>query len=224
MRLDEAGPRRSALVPGLVLLAVLAPFFLFGGAAESWISARLGDPATVAWLAAAALALDIYLPVPSSLVSLAAGHHLGFWGGFLAIFAGMSLGSLLAYGSGQQIRLRPRGDPSNGPEMAGIGPPATRNALLLMSICRPIPVLSETSAILLGYWRIPFAAFAICSLFANGVVAATFAACGALAANAGSALIIVPMAMVLALPFLLLRVNADDGRWAGLGRVIRWRS
>ena len=66
----------------IVLIAlVLVPFFLFEDQFNAF-AARMTTESTAAWLAGASifalLALDVVLPVPSSIVSTAAGVLLGF--------------------------------------------------------------------------------------------------------------------------------------------------
>ena len=51
------------------------------------------------------LALDVFLPVPSSVVSTAAGDPLGFWIRAIVSTEGMTLGCVLAYWSGKNFGL-----------------------------------------------------------------------------------------------------------------------
>jgi hypothetical protein len=95
------GPRTWLTIGAGLLLFVLVPFALVG----SWFEALATDAVRSSaphWLLAAAivvlLALDIVLPVPSSVVSTAAGAALGFWPGLAASALGMTAG-----------RHRPRG-------------------------------------------------------------------------------------------------------------------
>ncbi len=65
---------RWTLLFATTVAAILIPFFLFGESIEAWAHATL-NTASGRWLVAAAvgglLAFDIFLPVPSSLVSTA---------------------------------------------------------------------------------------------------------------------------------------------------------
>ena len=83
-----------------VVALTLIPFFLF----ESYFTAlgervARGEVQTTAAVAiiSALLALDVLLPVPSSIVSAAAGVMLGFWMGTLVVWAGMTVSCFLAY-------------------------------------------------------------------------------------------------------------------------------
>ena len=90
--------RWALLLIGLLAL-ILLPFALFEAPLERWARGVVG-PGSGAWLGpgiAGLLALDVLLPVPSSLVSTASGAVLGFWGGLLASTAGMTAGCLVGY-------------------------------------------------------------------------------------------------------------------------------
>jgi len=97
-----------ALFVGLVIVS----FLLLEAPLQQWLDG-LGPTATdplrslgLAALLVALLALDVVLPVPSSMVSLLAVAALGAVGGYLAIFTGLCLGSLLGYWLGAgYIRL-----------------------------------------------------------------------------------------------------------------------
>ena len=92
--------RRAAVWAALVA-AVLVPFFLFEETINAWISARVDDCAgntgAVAVLLFAVLAFDIFLPVPSCLVSSMCGMFLGAWLGFGVSFAAMTASSLAGF-------------------------------------------------------------------------------------------------------------------------------
>ena len=69
---------------GGIALAVIIPFCLWGEAIDAWfVSMATADTTTRAVLATtlfSALALDIFLPVPSSLASTLCGAFFGWWG------------------------------------------------------------------------------------------------------------------------------------------------
>src|SRR3954468_7544566 len=87
-RAAESKPRRSprsplmrwAIIVILVLLVPIVPFLIFGPAFEAEVRHdlnRIDSPWILATLVAAVLATDVFLPVPSSLVSTLAGAKLG---------------------------------------------------------------------------------------------------------------------------------------------------
>src|SRR5579863_10266419 len=91
---------RPMLLVALVLLVPILPFLGFGGALEAEIQRRLDPPpppTVIAALTVGLLATDIVLPIPSSLVSTAAGAELGAIGGTLASWLGMTAGAVFGF-------------------------------------------------------------------------------------------------------------------------------
>src|SRR5260370_10952152 len=94
---------RWVVLIGLLFALIIIPFLIFEkqfwelgtwlaeGHASGWASA-----ATIAAL----LALDVFLPVPSSIVSTGAGVPLGFWRGTAVVWIGMTSGCTIGYASG----------------------------------------------------------------------------------------------------------------------------
>jgi membrane protein DedA with SNARE-associated domain len=190
----------------LVVAFVLVPFFLF----EDWFNAVALQVAggttsrrTAAALAGGLLTFDVFLPVPSSLVSAAAGVVLGFWPATALIWASMTLACLLGYGFGRSAATAAR----RFVGQAGITR-ATRLAAeygnYAIAICRPIPVLAEASIILAGLVRAPIGRFLPVVLWSNLGIALVYAAIGAYAMRVQSFLlaflgaILVPGLAVLA--------------------------
>ena len=91
---------RWLLIGTLLLAAILVPFVLFEGAFER-LGARMMSGDLAGWPAAALisgfLALDVVLPVPSSMVSTAAGAVMGLGRGAAVVWVGMMAGSVLGY-------------------------------------------------------------------------------------------------------------------------------
>src|SRR5215211_3723481 len=94
---------RWAILWVLLIGMVLLPFLLFEHQFNAFAE-YITRSETSRWLVAGAifslLALDVFLPVPSSIVSTAAGVLLGFTAGSAVVWAGMMGGSLLGYAVG----------------------------------------------------------------------------------------------------------------------------
>ena len=107
--MPTAAALRRAIFPLLILAVILGPFFLVGDRIETWSRAAIADAdaAALALLTVALLAGDLLLPVPSSLVSLAAGGALGLWLATATIWTGMTLGCLIGWAMGRGL-LAPR--------------------------------------------------------------------------------------------------------------------
>ena len=190
---------------GLLLAAILVPFFLFGegleAAAHRFLEARPPDW-EVALVLGGVLAGDLVLPVPSSLVNTAAGALLGFWRGTAACWLGMMVASGLGYQLGAragEAALRRMVGPS---EVARLAFFAEREGPWFLLAFRAVPVLAEASVVFAGASRMSRRSFLTASALANLGVSATYAAVGASAARAGSFLLF--FAGMVLLPALAL--------------------
>lgn len=176
---------RELLKPLLLLAAVLAipilPFAVFGAEMESWIETQLHStlpPTTVALAVVGLLSTDVFLPIPSSVVSTVAGNALGIWGGTAAAWAGMTAGAVIGYalaklfGRPLAIRL------SGAEEQERIDRLSRRFGPLVLVLARPVPVLAEASVLFLGTTRLGWTAFLLPVALSNLGIAAVYAALG----------------------------------------------
>lgn len=161
----------------LTVAVILIPFFLFGEAIETWARAMLAS-GNARWVIAAVagglLAGDIFLPVPSSLVSTAAGALLGFWGGLFTSWVGMCVACGLGYALGERI------SPPDADRMRKAWSRYGDWALILF---RSVPVLAEASVFFAGLSRMPVSRFAILTTLANLAISAVYTATGAYSAD-----------------------------------------
>jgi uncharacterized membrane protein YdjX (TVP38/TMEM64 family) len=172
---------RWALVWAVLIALVLVPFFLFEAEFNAF-AARMTERGTAAWLASASifalLALDVVLPVPSSIVSTAAGVLFGFWRGAAVIWLGMMCACLLGYALGSRASGAARrfvGDEG----LARADRLARRYGDWTLVVCRPVPVLAEASVIFAGLIRAPFGKFLALTAWSNLGIAIAYAAFGA---------------------------------------------
>ena len=171
---------RWALVWVVLISLVLVPFFLFEAEFNAFAE-RITRTDSGLWLAAVSifslLALDIILPVPSSIVSTAAGVLLGFWRGAVVVWGGMMVGCLLGYALGRRV---------SGAAARFVGEDGLRRAESLVDrygdwtivMCRPVPVLAEASVVFAGLVRAPFGRFAALTALSNLGIALGYAAFG----------------------------------------------
>jgi uncharacterized membrane protein YdjX (TVP38/TMEM64 family) len=184
----------------ILIAVVLVPFLVFEKQFEQ-LSTWLAQGNASGWATAAAigalLALDVFLPVPSSIVSTGAGVLLGFWMGAAVIWIGMTAGCVIGYVFGAYAATPARrlvgedGLSRAGKVMDRYGPWA-------LVICRPIPVLAEASLVFAGLVRSPVGIFLWLTALADLGIALAYAAVGAFSMKAGSFLL--TFAGAIALP------------------------
>jgi uncharacterized membrane protein YdjX (TVP38/TMEM64 family) len=182
-------PFRSIALVTAVMLAVIVPFLLFGGAVDAWAEGvidRAGENRFLpGLLLALLLASDILVPVPSSLVSAACGMTLGFWGGTGASFAGMSVTALAGYLIGRYASPY-AGRLIGERETALLRAFHRRHGVWLLLALRPVPVLAEASVVFSGVSRLPFRQVAAVTALGNLAVSAVYAAIGVWGSLSGS--------------------------------------
>jgi uncharacterized membrane protein YdjX (TVP38/TMEM64 family) len=187
---------------GLVLL----PFLLFEQQFNAFAE-RVTESGTSQWVVAAAvlglLAFDVFLPVPSSIVSTAAGVFLGFGAGALVVWTGMMAGSLIGYavgarGAGAARRLV--GDEG----LLRADRLMRRYGDLTIVLCRPVPVLAEASVVFAGLAHAPLDRFVKLTALSNLGIAAGYALFGAYSLRMDSFLLAFLGALLLPGIFILI--------------------
>jgi uncharacterized membrane protein YdjX (TVP38/TMEM64 family) len=174
------------ILVGALLALVLVPFLLFEGTSNAIAASLLETTRSRPVLAltiAALLAVDVLLPVPSSIVSTGAGTLLGFAWGTAASAVGMTAGCLVGYWVGRRLgragAIKVVGESELTRAESAVS--SMRDVALL--VCRPVPVLAEASVVAAGTLRIPFARFAVVVATANVAVSAWYASIGTTAVD-----------------------------------------
>jgi uncharacterized membrane protein YdjX (TVP38/TMEM64 family) len=172
---------RPILLVALVLAIPVLPFVGFGHRMEDWITSQLDrtvSPAVVSAMVVGLLATDVFLPVPSSVISTVAGEVLGFWAGTGASWLGMTAGAVFAFGLAR-VFGRPLASWLSGREdLARIDAASSRAGPLVLVLARPVPVLAEASVLFLGATRLPWTWFLVPVALSNLGIAAAYAALG----------------------------------------------
>ncbi|HCT08720.1 MAG TPA: 3-dehydroquinate synthase [Pseudomonas sp.] len=186
---------------------VIASFLLFEQQIQDFLAhLNLYQPSTpaqtlnLALLLVALLALDVVLPVPSSVVALLAVALFGSLGGYLVIFIGLCLGAGLGYalGAGYFRLLSSRlGLHQRQPGQLGY-----RLGTLSLICLRGVPVLAETSVVAAGMQRYPLRAFLLITTLANAGLALAYTAIGTFLIEQNALLVTVLASMVLPLLFV----------------------
>ncbi len=205
--------KRRWLLLGLIILAfILVPFLLFADAIEMWTQDFLESAgersALVAAVLGTLLAIDILLPVPSSVVSTAAGLFLGFTGGMMTSLVGMtfscSAGFWLGARFGRPIASRLVGTG----ELQRLEEISRRVGDWLIVVARPVPVLAEASILFAGMSRMPTHRFMLLTTLSNLGISAVYAGIGALSATLNSFLLAVAASILV--PLLAMMIMRRD--------------
>jgi 3-dehydroquinate synthase len=199
--LSLSRPVRFGLLGLALAAAILVPFALWGEAIEAWTVQQAEADAgavVVALLGSGLLAVDILLPVPSSVVGVFLGASLGPVNGALIGAVGLTLGCLFGYGIGRFI----------GPSLTGCLVTAEElgkgqrwlegHGILALALLRPVPVLAEASVIAAGLLRISPPSVFLVTAMSNLGVSLAYASLGA--AVPGPAGFGLAIAAALALP------------------------
>jgi len=152
---------------GVAALCVpILPFLILGELpGQEWLSGAR-HPLQIGLIGAGLLAVDVVLPVPSTLVGSALGARLGLLPGLLWCWTGLLAGNLAGYALGALAARR-----------ASVELPEVATGLVLL-VTRPVPILAEAVAIAAGAGRVSLRVFLCAALLGNGVLALALAASG----------------------------------------------
>jgi uncharacterized membrane protein YdjX (TVP38/TMEM64 family) len=169
-RAQSPWPRvwRVSKVLVLAALVPLVPFAIVGELpGDRFLLARGQNALVFGAVGAGLLALDVLLPIPSSIVAALLGARLGLGWGFACGWLGLCAGHALGYFAGALVPARAR------EELPAL------STFPLVLLTRPVPVLAEAVAIGAGALRVPFARFALPMVLGNALYAGVMAANGA---------------------------------------------
>lgn len=117
------------------------------------------DSAAIFSAVVALLALDIFLPVPSSVISTSAGATLGVTMGTLASWLGMTVGCSAGYLVGKLARHTLLPKLMTPAETSRAEILATRFGFYFVLLARPVPILAELCVFYAGSTRLNFWTF-----------------------------------------------------------------
>ncbi|MBI1354303.1 MAG: DedA family protein [Acidobacteria bacterium] len=200
---------RWTLLTLLALALILVPFVIWEEPITAWVEALLADDSSRGGLGlalAGLLAVDVLLPIPSSLVSTAAGYLLGVAGGTLATGVGMTVGAVVGYGLGAKPARRFTRRFVGEAELLRAQSAFQRWGGWALVACRAVPVLAEASVVFAGVAGMDFRRFLLLTTLANFAIGFVYAGVGALALEANSFLLAFAAAVVVpGLAMLLFR-------------------
>ena len=175
---------RTLPLMACVLLVPIVPFLFFGAQLEDWLRGFEEDPPAQGWtvlLVIGLLATDIFLPVPSSVISTMSGWQLGWFWATLASWVGMNLGAIFGFGLARkwgQPFARWFSKETNMAAMQGI---SERYGPSVLVVTRAMPVFAEASVLIAGIHRMSWRRFLPAIIPTNLGISLAYAAFGDLA-------------------------------------------
>jgi uncharacterized membrane protein YdjX (TVP38/TMEM64 family) len=198
---------RPLLILTLALAVPIVPFVVFGDTLDARIGEWLDPPPSSRVVAVATigvLAVDILLPVPSSLVSTLAGSQLGIVGGTATSWLGMTLGAAAGFALarcwGRPLAARL----STGDDLERMDRLANRFGPWVLIVTRALPVLAEAAVLLLGASRLAWSQFLPAVMLSNLGIAAIYSVMGSWARSSEQ----LPLAMAASIAIPLLAASA----------------
>ena len=181
---------RRLLIILILLGFLLLPFLIFGETLNDWTEEFLLSgarrPRLEAFVLSLLLASDIFLPVPSSLVSTAAGFLLGFLAGAATSLAGMTVSCMIGFLVGLKFG-RPAVQKLIGlRDLQEIEKIYIRFGDWVIVMARAVPVIAEASVLVAGISRMRTSRFLLLSFLSNLGISAVYAAIGAISADINS--------------------------------------
>ncbi|MDA3799983.1 MAG: VTT domain-containing protein [Kiritimatiellae bacterium] len=181
------------LVAGILILIII-PFCLWGERIDDFVKICIdrgsAHPLKIGALLVALLAGDIVLPTPSSLISTGCGALLGFYGGMLASFVGMTISCISGYIIGRYAAehfVKKLMGESNMQTLIKLSGKYGRWCVL---VTRAVPVLAEASVLFAGLGKEKFSEFLLVTSMSNLVISGVYAYIGSYATSMNSFLIV----------------------------------
>jgi uncharacterized membrane protein YdjX (TVP38/TMEM64 family) len=193
---------RWAVLGVLLCAVIVVPFVIWEEElvllSRNWLEART-NRAVVAFVAAALLAVDLVLPIPSSFVSAGVVAAVGPVIGAVTIWAGMTLGALAGYalgrGGGTPVveRFVGRSELERAERLTA------RFGVAVLVVCRGVPVLAEASVLVAGAARMRLWTFLWVTSAANLGLAVAYALLSRVGWS-GPAAVVTPFVLGIAVP------------------------
>ena len=198
-----AATRYWTAVGGVVVFFLLLYFVLDAmdiallHAPETWVG-RGGTVGAVTGVAL--LVADVVLPVPASIVMVANGTMFGFLVGAFLSIVGRSGAFLFGYWLGARaLPLARRYIPES--DMASARALLDRSSTFAILLTRPVPILSETMAIVAGVSSLPLLRSLLLAIVGSLPEALLFAAAGAYAARFDTTVLVFAALLLISAAF-----------------------
>lgn len=201
--------KRNLLIVAVVLLIPLIPFLIAGPIVEPLIETTVANliQGGHRWQTAAAilggLTVDIFLPVPSSVLLTYAGRCFGSVTGAMVGWLGLNLSAAAGFYVSRWIGQPAVERFSSQDAVAKFQLLNEKSGSWALVACRPLPILAEASVIFAGLSDMSGRRFWIPVVISNGVIALLYAVLGDFASRHQWFPVAVLGSMVLPVLFVL---------------------
>lgn len=205
--------RKAAPLFWMIVLALAVPtipFLLLGWWLEPAIESLTRSTAAMqSWQSASViifgLAIDIFLPVPSSVLLTFAGQSLGAWQGTLVGWVGLNLSAAIGLWASRKFGPWVIERFSSTDAVEDIQQLNRWSVWWSLIACRPLPILAEASVLLSGVNRVSLIQFWPPVLLSNLIIAVAYSWLGDFSAKNDWFVYAVIVSMVLPVMFIGLR-------------------
>ncbi len=186
------------------------PFLLLGWwlepAIESLVNSAVAmQPWQSALMISFGLAIDIFLPVPSSVLLTFLGQSLGTWQGTLVGWVGLNLSAAIGFWTSRKFGPWVIDRFSSTGAVEDVQQLNHWSLWWTLFACRPLPILAEASVLLAGVNRVPPIHFWPPVLLANLVIALAYSWLGEFSSNNDWFVTAIIVSMALPVTFVGLR-------------------
>lgn len=193
----------------LLLLVPIVPFVIWGEQLEPWIETTIRDLDGWFLVGASLLAMvvDIFLPVPSSMIGTMLGTRFPWLATVAVIWSGLTMGACLgfvlarSFGAALVLRM------SSGEELQRLQDLAAKHGPRALVLTRGLPVLAEATVLMFGAAKLPWRRFFPAVGLANLGLALAYATLGWLGQREGVALWAIYVSILIPL------VSTTVARW-----------
>lgn len=207
-------PRTAGLVLAIgagVVLSKLLMENVLGIDLSALVTRSAGGPgfSTIA-VVFTLLAVDILLPVPSSLIMILSGSLLGvFWGSVVSLagsVGGQVLGYELARRYGRAAAARLIGDQ----DLRGMSALMARHGAAVVVVTRALPIMLETVSVVAGLAGMRRATFVLAALAGTAPIVVVYAYAGTVARDTGNLWPAVVIVAAVAAGWIVTRQKAQE--------------
>ena len=195
---------QTIAIISLCLLVPLVPFLFFHEAIENRVQSFVENPPSYEVVFAVVVGLlstDIFLPIPSSMVSTLAGTILPVEIALVASWIGLNLSAIVGFVTGRFFGRSAAIRFSNSESLQQMETLTNRYGIVILVLTRALPILAEAAVLFVATNKMPWRRFMLPIVLSNLGIAIAYSLFGSIAKE--QEWIVVALAISVAFPLLL---------------------